>query len=95
MSVRSYVETMASQHGIVYVRSGNDALADVVTRLSDDDIRTDATEDLLVALKRAKVIDGLTMIALLGRHLNEKGRLMRKRKSWYRKFLEWLRSIAS
>lgn len=46
-------------------------MADVITRLADDTVVTDVTEDLLVALKRADVIDGPTMIDLLGRHLDE------------------------
>jgi hypothetical protein len=37
--------------------------------LADDDVRSDETEDLLVALKRANVINGPTMVDLLGRYL--------------------------
>lgn len=69
--VRHYVAALARRHGVVYSKTGNDALADVITRLADDDVRTDETEDLLVALNRARVIDGPTMVSLLGRHLDE------------------------
>lgn len=69
--VGHYVAALARRHGVVYAKTGNDALAEVITRLADDDVRTDETEDLLVALKRANVIDGPTMVALLGRHLDQ------------------------
>jgi len=68
----AFVAQLARQHGISYVRTGNDALAEVITRLADDEVLTDVTEDTLVALKRARVIDGPTMSALLNRHLTEK-----------------------
>ncbi|CDQ10443.1 conserved hypothetical protein [Acidithiobacillus ferrivorans] len=69
--VRQYVAALARRRGVVYAKTGNDALAEAITRLADDDVRTDETEDLLVALKRAHVIDGPTMVSLLGQHLDE------------------------
>ena len=68
--VRRYVAALARRHGVVYAKTSNDALAEVITRLADDAVQTDETEDLLVALKRAHVIDGPTMVSLLGRHLD-------------------------
>ena len=73
--VSSYVRNIAKQHGVSYLRTPSDELADVVTRLSGDEITTDATEDLIVALKRVNVIDGSTMVSLLGRHLDERLRI--------------------
>lgn len=67
-----YIAALARQHGIRYVKTANDALAEVITRLADDEITTDKTEDLIVALKRANVIDGTTMVSLLGSYLDEK-----------------------
>jgi len=67
----AYVADLARRHGVAYVRTPHDAMAEVITRLADDDIVTDETEDLIVALKRAGVIDGATMVDLLGRHLDE------------------------
>ncbi len=67
-----YVRDLALQHNVRYVRTQEDAIADVITRLSDDEVSTDHTEDLIVALKRAQVIDGGAMVALLGRYLDEK-----------------------
>jgi hypothetical protein len=47
-------------------------LAEIVTRLSDDDVATDDVEDLVVALKRSGAISGSEMVDLLGQYLNEK-----------------------
>lgn len=69
--VSSYVDSIAKQHGVSYLRAPSDKLADVITRLSGDEVTTDATEDLIVALKRANVIDGPTMVSLLGSYLDE------------------------
>lgn len=57
--VRRYVAAL-EQHGIVYEKTGSDALAEAITRLAGDDVCTDETEDMLVALRRANVIDGPT-----------------------------------
>lgn len=70
-----YVADLARQHHIAYTRTPCDALAEIVTRLSDDEIVTDETEDLIVALKRKGIIDGATMVDLLGRHLDETRRV--------------------
>ena len=70
--IADFVVGLARKNGIQYVRSGTDELADVITRLSDDDVFTDKTEDLIVELRRAKVIDASTMVSLLGNYLVEK-----------------------
>ena len=70
--VASHVVALAKRHGVSYKRTSNDELADVITRLADDEVDTDAIEDLIVALKRANVIDGATMVSLLGSHLDER-----------------------
>jgi hypothetical protein len=70
-SVAEQVQQLAKENGVVYKRTANDALAEVITRLSDDNVVTDATEDLIVALKRANVISGEVMVSLLGQHLRE------------------------
>ena len=67
-----FVKNLAHSHGVRYVRSGIDDLADVITRLSDDEVVTDETEDLIVELKRSKVIDSSTMVSLLGNYLDER-----------------------
>ena len=70
--VGTYIAALARQRGVTYVRTGLDELADVITRLADDEVITDPTEDTLVALARANVIDGRTMSSLLGRYLDAK-----------------------
>lgn len=72
VGVSAYISGLAKQHGVSYVKTGNDALADVITSLAGDDVVTDETEDLIVALRRADVIDGPTMVLLLGHYLDEK-----------------------
>ena len=52
------IADLAQQHGVTYVRTRYDALADTFTRLSDDEVETDATEKLLIALMRRRIIDG-------------------------------------
>jgi hypothetical protein len=71
-NVAGYITGLAAQHGVTYVKTPLDELAQVITRLADDEVSTDATEDLIVALKRAHVIDVNTMVVLLGRHLDER-----------------------
>ena len=46
-------------------------LAEVITRLSDDEVKPDETEKLVIALRLANVIDGPTMVTLLGRYFDE------------------------
>ena len=67
----AYIAKLARRHHITYARTPDDALAEIAMRLADDEVVTDEIEDLIVALKRAGVIDGATMVDLLGRHLDE------------------------
>lgn len=47
------------------------ALAEVITHLAGDEVKPDETEELIIALRRANVIDGPTMVTLLGRYFDE------------------------
>jgi hypothetical protein len=71
-STKAYVLALAQQVGVRYERTPEDELADIITRLSDDEVVTDEIEDLIVALKRAGVINGSEMVALLSQYLDEK-----------------------
>lgn len=73
-----FVAELAGQHGITYVRTGSSALAELITSLSGDDVIPDETENLVIALRRANVIDGKTMVTLLGRHFDETRHLKRR-----------------
>ena len=65
------IANLAWQHGVTYVRTRGDQFAEAVTRLSDDDVETDATENLLIALMRRGIIDDAALVRLLGEHLEE------------------------
>jgi len=67
----AFIGNLAKRHGIAYIRTGSSALAEVITRLADDDVKPDETEKLVIALRRANVIDGSTMVTLLGRYFDE------------------------
>jgi len=67
--VSQYVLDLANKSGVAFIKSPNDALANVIAHLSDDDVVCDETEDLIVALRRANVINGTEMVSLLGQYL--------------------------
>lgn len=67
-----YVEELAASHGIAYVPTYGDEWAHHVTRLAGDEVQTDSTEYLLIALKRAGKIDGKELTRLVVAHLREK-----------------------
>jgi hypothetical protein len=71
--LREFIADLAKHHGMVYVRDDNSALAEVITRLSDDEVevKPDATEKLVIALGRANIIDDSTAVTLLGRYFDE------------------------
>ena len=71
-SARSRIFALAKSRGVRYQRLAADELAEVVARLSDDDVATDDVENLVVALKRSGAISGSEMVDLLGQYLNEK-----------------------
>jgi len=68
----AFVVNLAKKHGISYVRTENDVLADAITHLSDDEVVMDDIENLMVALRRANVINGRTLVSLLGCYIDEK-----------------------
>jgi antitoxin component HigA of HigAB toxin-antitoxin module len=67
----TYIANLAKQHGVVYVKTGSSALAQVITRLAGDDGNPDEPEKLVIALRRANVINGRIMVTLLGRYFDE------------------------
>lgn len=70
--VKTYVQNLALANHVAYTKTQGDAWAETVTRLAGDDVVTDEVEDLIVALKRAHVIDAETMVTLLGNYLDER-----------------------
>jgi hypothetical protein len=68
-----YITDLAKQHNVAYVKTFTDEWADTVTRLSDDNIiEADDIEDLLLALKRAEILNAEDMLSLLVNYLREK-----------------------
>lgn len=67
-----YVADLAQSQGIQDVGSDQSDLARVISHLADDEVSPDMTERLIIALRRAKSIDGPTMLTLQGRYLDEK-----------------------
>jgi hypothetical protein len=55
--VRQRIHDLAAKHGVVYVRTTLDTMADAHARLSDSEVTLDETENLLIALRRAGIID--------------------------------------
>ena len=74
-SVSQFVARLARQNPIHYVRATGDEWAEVVTRLAGDEVQSDPTGDLLVALKRAHKLTDREMTLLLVNHLREQRRV--------------------
>lgn len=72
--MRQFVASLARKHHVNYVRTTGDALAETATRLAGDEVESDATGDLLVALKRAHKLSDREMTALLVNHRREMSR---------------------
>lgn len=68
----AYIADLAKRHGIAYVKTESSALAQVITRLAGDDGNPDETEKLVIALRRANIINGPTAVTLLGRYFDER-----------------------
>ena len=62
------VKNLAKQAGVVFVPTLADQWASAVTRLAGDDINSDATDDLLVALTRAGKLSPNEMVKLTMEH---------------------------
>ena len=69
--VSQFVARLARKHQITYVRTAGDALAEAATRLAGDEVESDATGNLLVALKRAHKLSDREMATLLVHHRRE------------------------
>ncbi len=65
---------LARKFHITYTRTAGDEWAETVTRLGGDEVRSDATGDLLVALKRAHKLTDREMTSLLINHQREQRR---------------------
>lgn len=75
--IRQFVARLARKHHISYARTTGDEWAETVTRLAGDEVRSDDTANLLVALKRAKKLTDREMASLLIHHQREEKRRVR------------------
>ena len=66
-----YVAELAQKHNVTYQNNGIDQFAKKLSELSDKSVEPDDTCDLIVALKRANVIDAREMSHLVVKHLRE------------------------
>lgn len=72
LSAKDEILAIAQKHNITYKRTALDDWADTVNWLSDDDVHFDEIELLLIAIGRAKVIEGIERTLLHHRYLKER-----------------------
>lgn len=80
--VAKFITDLAKRLDVTYVKTNLDELAEVWRRLSDDDVRPDDVELLLIELKRSGVISGKDMGELLVNYLRER----EQSRGWLDKF---------
>jgi hypothetical protein len=69
--IAAFIEGLAAKHGVTYTPTPLDVLADKWTELSDDEVKLDRIECLIIALERAGVIPKEEVVQLHVRHLRE------------------------
>ncbi len=72
--LHEFIDDLAKRHGVIYERTSYSALVQVITGLAGDEAKPDGTEQLVIALRKADVKDGPTMLTLLGRYFDETSR---------------------
>lgn len=68
-SAAETIRALSRRHGVAYEPAQLDAFAADVSRLSDAEVPGDEIADLVVALKRAGVLDSGQAASLYGDHL--------------------------
>jgi hypothetical protein len=71
--LKNYVLDLAKRHQITYVKTYADEWAESVTKLADDEVRTDNIENLVIALKKDRRISSAEIVQILANYLREKG----------------------
>jgi len=72
VGVAEFITFLAKTHGVHYAPTPGDALAEVITKLADDEVRMDKVELLILALERAGVIASEAVVPLHINYLREK-----------------------
>lgn len=70
--VAAYITELAREFGVKYKPTPHDALAGVITKLSDDDVKLDGVVNLIIALERSHVIPSQNVVPLHVNYLREK-----------------------
>lgn len=69
--VGNFIKNLAHEHGVTYVKTANDHLANVITSLSDDSVVLSEPELLIIALEREGVIAREDVVPLQVNFLKE------------------------
>ena len=72
VSVANQVRKLARDHKVTAKRDGMSRMAVSITRLAGDVVELDASEQLLVNLKKKGVLSKSEILALQGRYLQER-----------------------
>ncbi|MEN9865931.1 MAG: hypothetical protein RL748_1521 [Pseudomonadota bacterium] len=75
VNLKNYVLELAHSYQITPVKTWSDDWVGNVTRLVDDEVKTDEVEDLIIALKKAHRLTNLEMVQLMTNYLREKERV--------------------
>jgi hypothetical protein len=70
--VARFVEDLARRYKVIYTNNPMDQWAEAVTRLAGDEVNSDSTEDLLVALKRAGKLSKKDVVTLAVNYFRER-----------------------
>lgn len=67
-SIARRVRQMALREGVTFVETYADRFAHAATRLAGDEVQSDETDNLLVALRRQGKISPLEMVRMMAEH---------------------------
>ena len=68
---KKYIVSLGKKYNVNYVKTKSDELANIFTKLSDDEIVQDKIELLALQLKKENIITGKEMLLLLHGYLKE------------------------
>jgi hypothetical protein len=72
MSARGHIHRIAAEHGLTYQNDGIAHLARQIENMFGNAVDSDETSNLVIAIRRAGVMDGQDLTRLHGRYLRER-----------------------
>ena len=72
LTAQQQIELLAQEHQLIHTHSQLDEIGATFARLSDNDVRLDRTQWLLVELNRAGILTGKDNTLLHARYLQER-----------------------